>query len=99
MKIDAPGSAVSRWVVLLTAELCIAEEEHRMSNSELQASWEIFGNGVQGRKRRGCCLGRRTEDRKHKNQRATEPEFPLRAVRCVFPHETFISAHSQWSWF
>lgn len=53
MKIDAPGIAVSRWVVLLMAELfALLRKSTEMSNSELQTSWEIFGNGVQGRKRR-----------------------------------------------
>lgn len=53
MKIDAPGIAVSRRIVLLTAELfALLRKSTEMSNSELQTSWEIFGNCVQGGKRR-----------------------------------------------
>lgn len=52
MKIDAPGIAVSRRVVLLMAELfALLRKSAEMSNSELQTSWEIFGNCVHpGRK-------------------------------------------------
>lgn len=49
--------------------------------------------------RRGYCLGRIMEDKKHKYQMANDPEFPLGVVCCVSPCETFMYSHLWQGWF